>query len=346
MKKMISSLLLSAMMLASTQPLPVNAVDPVILTTRMEPLAAPVFLDYGDDKIEVPEGTLEISVTVTDNKGFSVGDIAVPYDSDILEPLFEPSKDKEKDKEEVPVPLFKWGCEWAGDKRIKLLPEVTYYDKNRPENNNNKKGCLCVSFMGSWVLKDDGYVCSFYVKAKEGKNIDDYSPKDLVTQPRTKNLKTKDNVDVPHTESPKIEYVSETPPKKGEYNVVEANYLIGDVNGDWKTTLEDAQAICKLLDDDGTPIDADSRDVCFKTSDKNFKGLHFKLGTAEKLDLHVADVDGDKDVDMYDAQLILHNYTRTISYSSTSAHNNCKKCKDGKNLVEEKTGVASLYIPK
>lgn len=129
MKKAISSLLLSAMMLASAQPLVTQAAAPKTeLSTRTEYLTVPENVEDSNGNIQViPAGIIKVSFVISNNPGYGLCGIAIPFD---------PAKFHVIMDEGLNEPLRIYGPASVG-----LSPyfTVNYDVEDKYLNSNNKK---------------------------------------------------------------------------------------------------------------------------------------------------------------------------------------------------------------
>ncbi|MBR3446241.1 MAG: hypothetical protein IKH27_00335 [Oscillospiraceae bacterium] len=346
MKKAISSLLLSAMMLASSQPLQVNAATNSVnnLLTKIEPVTCDIEVECEDGELRtVYAGSWMVTIKMENNPGYANAGIRIPFDLNYIEPYRYEYKSDDKKYEQIYYTL--------GPACDRSTTYVTWNDA--PYNSTDDKPAnLSIGTMSNKNDKDDYDVVTFYLKAKPNVNLKNIPIQDVVSPPVVDKLLTADNNPVPHEEPKKIEYESTTPPK-GSYTkkvVTDYTYKLGDVNGDNIIDVEDAQAICLMLNEDETPISVNTTfdalkvyNSAIKSTNRNFKGLFFTVEGEKQLDLKVADVNGDNVVNMYDAQVILHNYTRATVSGLSSMHNNCKKCTAGKNLGKKIEKKRTIY---
>lgn len=316
MKKAISSLLLSAMMLASAQPLQVNAAaSGAVLTTRSERLTVAETVENAEGQLqEVPAGTLKVSIVISNNPGIGPCGIGIPFDPTKLEVVL--------DKDHPSHPLVSRGPASAG-----LNPYYSYnYSVLDPSKNNNKKGTLSFGALATKINKKNDVIVSFYLKARPNVNLNNYSIKDLVTPPVVDRIVTPDNTVVQHTEPKKIEVSGTALPKdtaaaaQNATTVVDYKYVLGDVDGDGKITLKDAQAACCLIydeqKDDYISLDVNTQ-LPYNAANASalYKGVFVTtdyFAEAHRCELKVADVDKNGVVNMADSKLILRYYTNTI----------------------------------
>lgn len=222
-------------------------------------------------------------------------------------------------------------------------------------SNNKKKGNVAVGVYSAHTNnKKNGVIYSVYLQANENVNLNNESIKDLVTEPvvdRLKNAAT--NEEVQHNEPKKIE-VTGTPLQKdaaaagqNTTTVVDYKYKLGDVDGDGKISLEDAQACCSLIydakKDDYISLNVNQQLSYEDNASALFKGVFVSTdyyGDAKRCELKVADIDKNGVVNFDDARLILRYYTN-VGVSGNGYGNPYGLGK----VIEHKTNSAKFNRP-
>lgn len=304
MKKAISSLLLSTMMLASIQPLETHAAAAAQLSTKTELLAVPEIVDGQT----VPAGTLKVSLVIANNPGFGLSGIKIPFDANKLEAITATGSKYS--------PLKSMG---PASENLMVTASVNY-NAPSPEKINNKNGIIGFGTISTTGNKTNGVICSVYLKAKKNVNLSNESIKNIVTNPVVDKFLDPETNLVPHKEQKEIKYVSITPPKKDSYTkkqVVDYTYTVGDVYKDGRIDAADVQAILVMLKDSGVSSKKlnvnNSYDGIEYAAGKAYKGVFF--GTSDKamkVDLAVADVTNDGYVSMDDAAELLDYYADVV----------------------------------
>lgn len=302
MKKAISSLLLSTMMLASIQPLETHAAAAAQLSTKTELLAVPEIVDGQT----VPAGTLKVSLMIANNPGYGPCGIRIPFDANKLEVMKNSKNDVIKSK---------------GPASDGLTICVFSNTEAKPkEDTNYKNGIIGIGCMGTELNKTNGVIVSVYLKAKKNVNISNESIKNVVTPPVVDRFQDKRTQPVQHKEQKEIKYITTTQPKKDTPNVkkvLDYTYMVGDVYKDGRIDAADVQAILVMLKDSGVSSKKlnvkNSYDGIKYAAGKAYKGVFF--GTSDKamkVDLAVADVTNDGYVSMDDAAELLDYYADVV----------------------------------
>ena len=285
MKKAISSLLLSAMMLVSIPVPAAHAASKPQFTTKMERLAEgeyEILLTQNDDsqngnkikKLQLNSSEqspiLKVSLMISglsNSSDFTCFGINVPFDSTKFELMKYDPNHCTKDKNNPQIEIYKPVNGNLDQNGNQILPKIiqnqgkaskgvmVYVTENLdtdPEKNSEKKGIIAFGGASKEGSEDEinGIVCSVYLKAKKNVNLNNISITDIVSPPKVDRAVGSTNSPLPHEEPKQIEYISQTPPKDVATTVetvVDYTYKLGDATGDGKIGVEDVQGILLML---------------------------------------------------------------------------------------------------
>lgn len=249
----------------------VSDLSPAAILTEKDEIAK----NSNGDEVTIPAGTIKVTLWIDSNQGFSSSGLSIPFDSS-----------------KCTVKMKNGQCLYHVEKAGKGITWKTSvnYDVKDTKGNQGFSGLVGFGTIGTDPCTNSGPMISVYLEPKSGVDLSNEKISDLLGTVQVNKFLDPRTNPVKH-EEPKSIIVIGITPKKEEIKT-EIKYTVGDVNGDEKINVVDAQLICNMIKN---PIDMASK-----------KGLS-------------ADVDGNGVVNIDDAFEILDYYSNVgVSYNSTS----------------------------
>lgn len=244
------------------------------------------------EKVYIPENSVMVTITLTNNPGYIDGGMGVKYPTELLKPIT--------------------------GKNDKIVCEIGAAGNgvSISVSDNKEEGIAGLAFIGADVEEDDGDIITFYFERTSQGEIFPLTSMDFHLEVNQfQGPKTPENPDgdIPYT----------TPPDDKKWVGKVYRLMLGDIDGDRQITAEDAQLVLALLKENGDM--AVTLTEIKLANGFNYSALYITLRVngqeVEFLALGIADVNGDGIVDQDDAEELLDYYLAIITNNTPSNPN-------------------------